>query len=159
MTRGSVLFDFFGTLVTYDASMRAGSLDAHIAFARTLNGEILEAEAERAWLETWASLEERARSSGREYSMDDLAEAYARGLGHTAVAGEDTARFIDDFFNQWCAPIRPAPGVHEVLAALAKDHELLVVSNTHHSPLVPKLLAQFDLGGYFSAVILSLIHI
>ena len=153
-----MLFDFFGTLVTYDASIHADRLDAHVAFARRFRGTIPAEEADRVWLEAWALQEEGALATGREYSMDELADAYAQGLGVERPDADSRARFIARFFRQWCAPIRPLPGVHDVLDALVDEYELLVVSNTHHSPLVPALITRFGLEAYFSSVITSIDH-
>ena len=149
-----VWFDFFGTLVEYEPSVRTGdgsSLTAAQAFALRHGSA---ADATAAWDRAWAEHESEAVASGREYSMSQVAARFAALIG---VDASPAARqeLIDEYLVAWTAPIRPRDGAEETLAALTNDYRVIVVSNTHDERLVPRLLERFDLDRYVAATVLS----
>ncbi len=149
-----VWFDFFGTLVEYEPSVRTGdgtSLTAAQAFALRHGSA---ADATGAWDRAWAEHESKARTTGREYSMSQVAARFAALIGVDASA-DARQELVDEYLEAWTAPIRPRDGAAQTLAALAKDHRVIVVSNTHDERLVPDLLARFALGGHVTATVLS----
>jgi putative hydrolase of the HAD superfamily len=75
-----VFFDFFGTLVDYNPSVHP-AYNAPLAFARRAGCAISAAESDAYWQEAWDRHEAHAVSTGREYSMREVALRYWRSIG------------------------------------------------------------------------------
>ncbi|MFK4791134.1 HAD family hydrolase [Microbacterium sp. ZW T5_56] len=149
-----VWFDFFGTLVEYEPSVHTGdgtALTAPQSFAARHGSG---ADASAAWGRAWAEHESDAVCTGREYSLSQVAARFADLIDVDASAS-DRQLLVDEYLADWIVPVRVRDGAAEALATLAKDHRVIVVSNTHDERLVPDLLARFDLDRHIEATVLS----
>lgn len=143
----AILFDFFGTLVTYSPSRteqgfpRSHALLPHLAYPEFLS--VVDA--------AFARLDARSDLDDREFSMREGAAAI---LG-VDVSDPAAAEFERVYIQEWSAPVAPVPGVAEFLTGLRDRHRLAVVSNTHSPTMIPGLLAAWGWTALFDAVVLS----
>lgn len=162
-----VYFDFFGTLVDYDPSVLPTERNAPHEYAVRAGFRVEMAEANALWQSAWAELDDEAHRVGRECTMLQIAGRYAELLaeaeadeGAGAVRASEPGpgeleRLVAEYLDAWTSGIRIADSAIECLADLARDHTLAVVSNTHDSALVPRMLRRFGLDGFFTDVFTS----
>lgn len=151
-----VFFDFFGTLVDYDPAVKAAAVNAPLAFCERVGVGATVDEADVLWQRAWDALEPTAVATGAEYSMHDVVEEFRRLIGSPTVSSGDIDRFVDEYLEAWSANVRPLESATTCLADLAVDHELSVVSNTHHPALVPTLMDGFGLDRYVNRIVTSI---
>jgi putative hydrolase of the HAD superfamily len=149
-----VFFDFFGTLVDYDPSTHP-SYNAPLAFARRAGCTISETASGARWQEAWDHFEAHAVSTGREYSMHQVAQRYWRSIGAPVLAGGAIDILIGEYLDTWTASVSLAQHALDCVTDLASDHRLTIVSNTHDPELVPRLVREFGLHTAIDRVISS----
>jgi putative hydrolase of the HAD superfamily len=153
----AVLFDFFGTLVTYEPDR----LNLDYAKTALLLHEWGYENAGERFAEVWnavlRTLELTTSGSLEEFSMVDVLLAYdeTEQLGLTA---DRRTELLASFMAEWRVGVRPIDGVREMLAALDARVHVGIVSNTHQSTLVPSLVDDFGLGAVFDPTVLSIVH-
>jgi len=149
-----VFFDFFGTLVDYDASIHP-TYNAPLAFARRAGCTISETASDAHWQQAWDHLEANAARTGREFSMHQVAQTYWRSIGAPSLAHSAIEILIGEYLDTWTQSVSPAEHAIECLTDLASDHRLTIVSNTHDPALVPRLARRFGLNTAVDRVISS----
>jgi putative hydrolase of the HAD superfamily len=150
-----VFFDFFGTLVDYDASVHPAIRNAPLEFARRAGVEISEDASNANWQRIWDDLNADADRSGRESSMHEVAQRFWRSIGSPTLVSNSTDTLIAEYLEAWTANVYAAAGAIECVTDLASDHTLAIVSNTHDSRLVPRLARQFGMHNNISRVVAS----
>ena len=153
----AVLFDFFGTLVTYEPDrLNLDYAKTALLLHRWGYGNACERFAE-VWNAVLRTLELTTSGSLEEFSMLDVVLAY----DETEQLGLDADRrteLLDSFMAEWRVGVRPIRGVKEMLAELSGRVHLGIVSNTHQPALVPSLVDEFGLGAVFDPTVLSIVH-
>jgi len=149
-----VFFDFFGTLVDYDASIHP-TYNAPLAFARRAGCTISETASDAHWQQAWDHLEANAARTGREFSMHQVAQRYWRSIGAPSLAHGAIEILIGEYLDAWTQSVSPAEHAIECVTDLASDHRLTIVSNTHDPALVPRLARRFGLNTAVDRVISS----
>lgn len=153
----AILFDFFGTLAAYDANRTAQRYPATHALARQLGFGGGHDEFSHQWDRATSELEVDQRTTLREFSMTDAAVAFASTVG-LEVGTVDAHRLGDSYVDEWQRHVQPVERLAEVIRLAARHARLAVVSNTHHSEMVPRLLERFGIAAHFDAVVLSVNH-
>jgi putative hydrolase of the HAD superfamily len=152
----TLLFDFFGTLVEYEAGRTKQAFHGSFELIRQAGSPHGYDQWVRTWDETFATMDQAAEASGIEFSMRDVFEAYAGASGFgvsDAAAGE---AFIECYLAEWSAPVRLIAGVAEMLDRLdSAGHRMAVVSNTHHAPMLHGLLRRVGVADAFEVVVTS----
>jgi putative hydrolase of the HAD superfamily len=149
-----LIFDFFGTLVSYDERVGHRVERAQRELAR--RGVDVGADALAAQLaDCVATLDGAAQTTLVEFSM---AEAVRSLYGELGLAPTDAtvSDFVDAFLSDWTGGVAPLPRLHEWLAALPMPKSVL--SNTHHEPMVLGLIERFGLRDAFRHVTTSIGH-
>jgi putative hydrolase of the HAD superfamily len=155
-----ILFDFFGTLVAYSPD-HIGEGYARSYQLLVEQGVDLTYEAfVTAWDSLFQEFERQGQATLTEFSMTDLCHHFwQHTLGQQTLGRPvDTAvvtTFRDIYLAEWSRGVRQIPGVKEMLAALAKQYALVLVSNTHHAHLVYDHLQQGGIDAYFQQVVTS----
>ena len=148
-----VYFDFFGTLVDYDASIHPDRANAPAEAVSRLGLELSPGQASSHWGHAWAELDGKAQETGRECSMWEIATLFFELCGAHRVPRTELNRLVDEYLRAWTANVRLAAGVSECLRTLAAAGlKLGVVSNTHHPTLVQEQLARFGISASFERV-------
>lgn len=149
-----VFFDFFGTLVDYDPSTHP-SYNAPLAFARRAGCAISETASDAHWQEAWDHFEALAVSTGREYSMNQVAQRYWRSIDAPAIVDGAIETLIVEYLDTWTERVSLADHALQCVTDLASDHHLTIVSNTHDPALVPRLAREFGLHTAVDCVVSS----
>jgi putative hydrolase of the HAD superfamily len=152
-----ILFDFFGTLVTYEADRTAITYERTHALLADHGSVLSHDEFVTAWDLASRRVEDIGETSHVEHSMLDIVHVLADDLGLDADAGWLDS-LIETFLAEWAVPVTLVPGCADVLRGLAEGHRLGVVSNTNDSSMVPALLERFDVADCFDHVLLSVDH-
>jgi putative hydrolase of the HAD superfamily len=153
-----VLFDFFGTLVTYSQSLveqrYGGSYEVLAAAGTSVDySGFLE-----CWSDTFGEFELRAQRSLDEFSMDEVCEEFLRRVLPRPASAEVIARFRDTYLMEWNRGVEYIPGVTSLLEDLSERFSLGLVTNTHHADLVRDHLKKTGAAQYFPTVIHSVEH-
>jgi putative hydrolase of the HAD superfamily len=143
----AILFDFFGTLVSYSPSRteqgfpRTHALVPHLGYDEFLT----------ALDDCFARFDAASAADDHEFSMAETAAAFlGRSPDDPAVA-----EFERTYIAEWSAAVAYPDGIDTLLADLRGRHRLAVVSNTHSPTMVPRMLADRGIAGLFDAVVLS----
>lgn len=155
MKASVVMFDFFGTLVDYDARTTGTTRNAPLGFARRAGLTISTAAVDAAWQQAWTELEASASLSGREFTLLEVVGRFREALGISSTAGPADSELATDYLATWTERVVAATGLHECLTELAREHRLAVVSNTHDPGLVPSLLERLGISSFFEHVVTS----
>ncbi|UCR88606.1 HAD family hydrolase [Mycetocola spongiae] len=151
----ALLFDFFGTLVSYDADHATTGNAAPFEWAREHGFPGTAGDFDERWRALWERWEEHAERTRREFSLTALSREFLRENLPTPVSDTEVAAFITVYLDAWTAPIRPVAGLRDLLAELGRDWRIVVVSNTYHAPLVPALLERFGVDSLVHGVVTS----
>jgi putative hydrolase of the HAD superfamily len=147
----AILFDFFGTLVSYSPSRVDQGYPRSYEFVRQHGSALSYDDFLSQVDECFAGFDRRSDIDDREFSMGEVAEAFLKQAG----IGGDPAAFERHYLAEWSAGVVVPPGLPELLAGLRRTHRLAVVSNTHSAAMVPGLLRGAGIDDLFDAVVLS----
>ncbi len=153
-----ILFDLFGTLVTYSESrVEQGYSKSYKILID--NGYAL---TYRAFLKEWDRLfdefEQQSTLSHNEFSMTEICECFMRKILAITPKFELVESFRDTYLSEWSQGVNYISGVNEMLDALSANHTLVLVSNTHHAKLVQDHLRNSGMEQYFDSIITSVEH-
>lgn len=152
----TILFDLFGTLVSYSASRTEQGYPRAAAVLERAGCTLGYDE----WLATWASVSEaldrQAEGTGIEFSMVDAYRAFATTVALDPDDGATRAEFLRCYLEEWSAAVRVVEGAPAMLERLAAaGHRNVLVSNTHDADLVRGLLDAMGLLPHLAAVVTS----
>lgn len=150
-----VLFDFFGTLVDYDASRTEQGYPRSYQLLRRLGAELTYVGFLTAWSETFAEFDRRSDQDDREFSMYDGTVVFLDRVLARRPEPDAVTAFAAEYIREWNTGVRYPTGIVDLVAGLARDHRLAVVTNTHQPDLVPNHLTAMGIAGCFDAVITS----
>jgi putative hydrolase of the HAD superfamily len=146
-----LLFDFFGTLVSYSASRTAQGYPRSHALLPQLDYPSFLALTGTVF----AEFDRRSDADDSEFAMAEVAaEVLRRGYGR-APSDDEVAAFESAYLAEWSSGVVAPDGLRDLLAGLRAGHRLAVVSNTHSPAMVPELLDRFGVAEHFEAVVLS----
>jgi putative hydrolase of the HAD superfamily len=150
-----VLFDFFGTLVSY----APGGASSAARCAELVSGfggsPFAEPRFTRDFDATFAIFEKRAQEDQREFSMREMVAEFLRSTLDREPSEPEVVELTDAYIAEWNAGVAYQPAVPAMVGALAGEYRLAVVSNTHEPDLVPAHIAAMGLTGCFETVLTS----
>ena len=149
-----VVFDFFGTLVSYRDGVRDNPVGRARAVLAGLGDELSEAQLTDALERCFEDLEAWSSATLREYSMLDAARLLFERRSIAAVAQAET--FVEAYLEDWVEGVAGVPGLAEWLGAF--DVAKSVLSNTHHEPMLRRQLSRLGIDGNFCRVTTSIGH-
>lgn len=152
-----VLFDFFGTLVTYEADV--SRLEYPVTHQRLAGWGIDRGHDEfvASWQAASAGLEAIATSTHVEHSMHDTALAFAaQAASH--LTSDQCRELAASLLEEWQLGITEIEGVPQLVRDLAARYRLGIVSNTHDPAMVPERLEAMGIADAFEVVVLSVDH-
>jgi putative hydrolase of the HAD superfamily len=151
-----ILFDFFGTLVTYSESRVEHSQSYKLLVD---NGSAITYQTFlNEWDRLFGEFEQQSALSLNEFSMTEICECFTRKILGKAPKFELIESFRDTFISEWSQGVNYILGVNEMLDALSANYTLVLVSNTHHAKLVQDHLRNSGMERYFDYVITSVEH-
>ncbi|GAA4690506.1 HAD family hydrolase [Phytohabitans rumicis] len=150
-----VLFDFFGTLVAYNASrVEQGYARSHALLVRW-GADLSYPDFLGAWSRTTDQFDRLSDRDDHEFSMTEVGTVFLAGVLGRAPAPTEVETFVVEYVDEWNTGVTYQDGVAACVRDLARDHRLAVVSNTHQSDLVPNHLRAMGLWSSFDAVVTS----
>jgi len=149
-----LLLDFFGTLVDYDPSRTAQGYHQTHSLLHELGAELAYEDFLERWSLTGSRFDATSDEDDREFSMLDLSHGFLTDIG-LAAADADVARLARTYVTEWNQGVRPIGGVPGLVEALAREHRLGVVTNTHDPDLVPGHLEAMGVADHFAVVVTS----
>jgi putative hydrolase of the HAD superfamily len=150
-----ILFDFFGTLVEYSASRTEQGYARSHDLLRRLGAELSYPEFLATWAATSAEFDRGSDRDDREFSMTEVGTAYLSDVLRRTPSAAEVEAFVDAYIGEWNTGVRYSAAVAAWVRALAGEHRLAVVTNTHHPDLVPGHLDAMGLRSCFDAVVTS----
>jgi len=131
-----ILFDFFGTLVSYsDSRVEQGYQQSYAVLVdngyRSTYGAFL-----TEWDQLYRRFDQESSVSLDEFSMDEACRCFLRQALGREPAPKAVDLFRDVYLSEWNQGVLYIPGVNRMLEALSTDYTLVLVSNTNHAELV-----------------------
>ncbi len=149
-----LVFDFFGTLVSYSSSRTDQGYERSFDLLRQAGSKLGYQEFLSLWSEVSAGFDESALRSNREFSMLELATAFlARAVGPMNV--ELAREFVATYISEWNKGVRYVDGVSDLLRKLEPRFTLSIITNTHDPDLVPGHLERMGVAHLFKEVVTS----
>lgn len=150
-----VLFDFFGTLVDHSPGGAERDFARSHDLIRTLGATLTYDEFLAAWSKTSERFTKLSDINNREYAMTDIGTSFLRDVLGRPPARTDVDQLVHTYLSEWNMGVRHLPGVGHLLASLATEYRLAVVSNTQEADLVPGHLEAMGVRQLFDAVVTS----
>lgn len=153
-----ILFDFFGTLVSYSESRIEQGYPRSYKLIVVNGSDISYSAFLKQWDRMFSEFEELSAVSQVEFSMTALCECFLQRILGKSLSSESIASFRDTYLEEWSQGVTYISGVNEMLAELATKYTLVLVTNTHHAGLVQKHLHGSGMERHFMHVITSVEH-
>ncbi len=150
-----VLFDFFGTLVSYSDSRTAQGYRRTHALLASMNIGLNYEEFLVEWSVEASKFDLLTAESRREFSMDEVCTAFLlRFLDHVPSASEISALRLS-YMAEWNTGVGYPAETYDTVPLVASRYRLAIITNTHDRDLVPAHLEAMNLAAYFDAVVTS----
>jgi putative hydrolase of the HAD superfamily len=153
-----ILFDFFGTLVTYSASRVEQGYHATHQLLRQHGIDITYTAFLNNWVAVSETLDQWSHRTGREYSMEQVATQFLNQVCSSPWPSTLPAQLWMSYVHEWGAAIRYIPGVLALLQDLSSRLRLGVVTNTHVATLVHRHLRDSGIAPFIEVVVTSIEH-
>ncbi len=150
-----LIFDFFGTLVTYREGIDGNPVECARAELASQGIDVSARLLTERLSGCFARLERSANETLREYSMAEAVRLLFGELG-ASTAHDRVARFVDAYLHDWSGSVQALPQIVDWLDELQAPKSVL--SNTHHAPMVTGLIERFGMGAAFDRVTTSIGH-
>ncbi|MGE3075944.1 MAG: HAD family hydrolase [Dehalococcoidia bacterium] len=149
----TVLFDFFGTLVSYEEGAGGDEFRESWRMFRSFGGVIDYDQYLSSWNDTASVFEVEATRTLVEYPLESVVQEFLQR--HGADCGR-TEEFLRAFINDWNRAVTFTADDISVIRSLAEGHRLGVVTNTHLTWLVPEHLDRMGVTNCISDVVMSI---
>lgn len=152
-----ILFDFFGTLVNYEADRttlaypRSHRLVARWGWRGDHDGFVT------VWDQASQAVDADTGDSHEESTMVDYASAFAQHAD-LDLTEQQRSELASTFADEWAQHVRPIDGANEMLQDLAGRYRLGIVSNTNDTEMVPRFVADHFTSALFEHIVLSVSH-
>ena len=151
----SILFDFFGTIVSFKHGRQSKSFINAFNFLSKQNIQLNYVDFVQLWGKSFKYFEVLHQSDLIEFSLNEVLEHFLAKIKAEPLNNEVKNQFIDIYVNEWALHIQPFDGVKPFLDELSKHYKLGILSNTHKSGLVEVLLEKYALTHYFHSITTS----
>lgn len=150
-----VLFDFFGTLVSYAPHGPDHDFGRSHRLLRTMGSPLGYQDYLALWAAIGSRMDQEADRTGREFAMRELSALFLRQALDREPAEDEADTMARAYLADWETCVRYLPGLPQMLAGLSDRYRLAIVSNTSDTDVVPAHLNAMGIRRHFDAVILS----
>ena len=150
-----IIFDFFGTLVSYSPSRIHGHFGQTHTFLSGQGYEISYEDFTQAWDAAFKRLDVAAKESLVEFHMRDVAHTFFDDMFYAEVDEAVAQQLIEIYLREWNVGVVYYEGIRPFLQRLSQNYRLSLISNTHYRPLVIAHLAQMEIIDLFATITLS----
>ncbi|MEO2174852.1 MAG: HAD family hydrolase [bacterium] len=156
MVKG-VLFDFFGTLVNYNPDRTSQTYEATFEVLTSLGVR----QDYQFFLSTSDNLFDRfmaeSEATQTEFSMQQVFQVLM-DLLEVPVKQSELDLLSESYTIEWAKSVEPIPGVKRFLSNLSQQFRLGLITNTHYTPMIYRLLGEMDIEELFEIVFTSVDH-
>lgn len=156
MTADALLFDFFGTLVSYSPSWTEQGFRGTHALAASYGCALNYQQFLKEWSAVISRFADEAAVSEREYSLSDVTDAFLQSVLGRNPHSREIAELLAAYMVEWNTGVAHMEGMTAFLRALAERRRLAIISNTNEPQLVPELLNTMGVLDCFHSVTLSI---
>lgn len=155
----AILFDLFGTLVDYSPRLEGKDFSATYALLKKHfpNGDSYE-----GFLETtqnvFSQLDSASSSSFNEFSMADVFEAYLCASHPDAWTCSQRDELTEQYTTEWLKHVSWSRELKNFISDLKRQYKVGLITNTHHHPMILKLLDTIGIQDSFDVVLTSVEH-
>lgn len=151
-----LIFDFFGTLVTYRPGQLSGeAYPATYQLLQEYGLTISYTAFAETFTHTFQALEVHARITHIEYPLSAVMRAFLEAQGTADMPESGVTALVETYIEEWNRGTRPLPEIRPFLATLASRYRLSILSNTHHRPLVEQNLMAMGVRDLMAQVVTS----
>jgi putative hydrolase of the HAD superfamily len=150
-----ILFDFFGTLVDYSASMTEQGYHQTHRLLVSLGVCIDYSEFVESWSAEARAFDERSAIDESEFSMGELSKTFLARFMRRAPERHEIDAFVNSYLREWNTGVVYPSTTANIVSRLADYFRLAVVTNTHQLDLVPNHLVAMNIAKYFATVVTS----
>jgi len=151
-----LIFDFFGTLVQYNHGYLSGEKYFNTHQFLLKNQFLIDyGKFEIAFPSIFNQLETQAKSTNREFSMQQVVEGFFLKVFSIVPDQEMLKQFIEIYHSEWNRQISYYPKLKPFLKNLKEKYTLSIITNTHYKPLIQAHLNKMEVADYFQLVLTS----
>ena len=151
-----ILFDFFGTLVSYKPGSYFKQRRKKTYNFLVDNGLLLHYDDwAQLYSNTYNSETEKAKKTQKEFSMQTVMESVLQGNMNWNIDKEFVEEATKVYIEEWSEDIFELKNVHDLLDNLSQKYILSIVSNTQYASLVSYNLHRFKMTKYFKSITTS----
>ena len=150
-----ILFDFFGTLVDYSASMTEQGYHETHRLLSSLGVRIDYSEFIELWATEIRAFDKRSAIDESEFSMAEISKTFLSRFIHRAPERYEIDAFVSSYLREWNTSVVYSSTIARTISRLADYFRLAVVTNTHQPDLVPGHLTRMNIAKYFATVVTS----
>ena len=154
----NIIFDFFGTLVSYSSSRVDANFAQSHAFLKAQGFDLSYTEFLQVWDAAFERLEVEAKKSLVEFSMQDVGLAFFKDAFDQIVDDGVIHQLVEVYLAEWNVGVVYFEGIRPFLQRLSQNYRLSLISNTHYRPLVIDHLDRMEITDLFEPIILSVDH-
>jgi putative hydrolase of the HAD superfamily len=152
----TILFDFFGTLVSYSPGSFFKNHRRETYTFMAKNGLSLSYdEWKELFIRTFSELSEKAKKTHKEFHMDSVMKSLNNGHKQKPFTNKQLNVFTNMYLEEWSKDVYELPNIHNFLEKLSTRYELGIVSNTHFPTLIQYNLKRFGMEKYFTHITTS----
>lgn len=150
-----LLFDFFGTLVTYSDSRTEQGFERSYAVLLAHGATCDYSSFLARWENICAQFELAADVSYDEYSMDAVVTGFLTDMFAAGFVPDLVNIFRDTYLQEWNKGVKYIEGISMLMEQLQSQYKLVLVTNTHHAALIRTHLQNMKIADYFSLIVTS----
>ena len=152
----ALLFDFFGTLVSYSPSWTEQGFHKTHAVVRSYGCALEYQQFLDEWSRVISRFAEEAAITDREYSLNEVSEAFLRAVLSRNASAAEVDELLASYMAEWNTGVTHLDGIPSLLQSLAERYRLAIISNTNEPRLVPHLLEAMGVLSCFQSLTLSI---
>jgi len=149
-----VLFDFFGTLVNYDSDRTSQTY--HKTFEILVSLGVRQGyDPFLKGLETlFGRFINESNQTQTEFSMQQVLTCLMAQF-NVAVTEVQVEKITESYTLEWAQSVVPVTGVKRFLSNLKREYRLGLITNTHYSPMIHRLMREMKIWDLFDLILTS----
>jgi len=154
-----LLFDFFGTLVTYTPGhFHDHAYEQTYHLLETRGFSVAYDHFVEQFSAAFGELERGHAEALHEFHMHDVGKLFFRNTFDQDIDTPFLATFIATYISEWSRGVTYLPGIEQIIDQAGQTFTLGIISNTHYPQLIHQHLAAMKIARYFDVVVTSVEH-
>jgi putative hydrolase of the HAD superfamily len=154
-----LLFDFFGTLVTYTPGHFGHEPYEHTYRFLIEHGfTIPYDDFVQQFSDAFQEHEQSANQTLLEFHMHDVGLTFFYNTFQVQVDQTFLAAFIEKYIQEWNRGVAHFSDIEPIIKQAAQSFTLGIISNTHYPQLIHRNLEAMNIAQYFAVIVTSVEH-